>query len=455
MSILGPILSVVFVVIVARMLLKNYYPHAVLLVAGLLMLILAFILGKEMPVLLQPSGTFTFDLFALIKESFAETSIGVGLLIMAIGGFVAYIDSIGASDALVVVVMKPLSLLRKYPFVAAAAVIPIGQLLFIAIPSAAGLSLLLMASIFPILVNLGVSNLTAVSVITASTALGVGPASAISVRAANIAGISPVSYFVDWQINIFIILTIVLTLTYYITSRYYDSKMKPEDKNPGMKAQKATQSAPALYAFIPILPIVLLLIFSEFNTWFAKPIVIDTTTAMFASLFVALILELIRKRNLKTVLASLNQFWNGMGDIFKSVVTLIIAADVFSKGLIALGFIDGMVLLSENMGLGVVGFGIVFTILIFLAAMLTGSGNAAFFAFGPLIPGMAAKFGVSPASMILPMNFSANLGRTVSPVAGVIIASAEIAHVTALQLVKRNLIPMLAALIIMLIYHFV
>ena len=96
------------------------------------------------------TGFSGFDLFRYIKESFSKTNAGVGLMIMAIGGFVAYIDKIGASDALVYVAMKPLKLLKKYPYVAASLVIPIGQLLFIAIPSAAGLGLLLMASMFPI-----------------------------------------------------------------------------------------------------------------------------------------------------------------------------------------------------------------------------------------------------------------------------------------------------------------
>ena len=33
----------------------------------------------------------------------------------------------------------------------------------------------------------------------------------------------------------------------------------------------------------------------------------------------------------------------GMGNIFKTVVTLIITADIFAKGLISLGFIDGLI----------------------------------------------------------------------------------------------------------------
>jgi DcuC family C4-dicarboxylate transporter len=203
------------------------------------------------------------------------------------------------------------------------------------------------------------------------------------------------------------------------------------------------------------MPIILLLVFSDLNDFLKSPIKLDTTTAMFVSLFVALIFEWIRKRTLLAVFDSLKLFWAGMGNIFKTVVTLIIAAEVFSQGLIALGFIDGLLYTAQHVGLGAIGVSIVMTVMIFLASVLMGSGNAAFFAFGPLVPDLALKFGVKSASIILPMNFAASMGRTISPVAGVLIATAEIAGVTTLQLVKRNLIPMLVALLVMLIYHFV
>jgi DcuC family C4-dicarboxylate transporter len=147
-------------------------------------------------------------------------------------------------------------------------------------------------------------------------------------------------------------------------------------------------------------------------------------------------------------------FWNGMGNIFKTVVTLIIAAEVFSKGLIALGFIDGLIQITENLGFSAIGIGIVLTTMIFLSSMLMGSGNAAFFAFAPLVPKIATKLGIKTSLIILPMNLSASMGRTVSPVAGIIIACSEIAGVSAFDIVKRNLIPLSASFLTMLLTHY-
>jgi len=453
MEYLGAVLSLFFIAFTGSLLLKKYNPHAVLLVSGLLMLIIAQLLNYNLPTLKEPTGFLGFDLFRYIKESFSKTNAGVGLMIMAIGGFVAYIDKIEASDALVFVAMKPLKLFKKYPYVAASLVIPIGQLLFVAIPSAAGLGLLLMASMFPILVNLGVSRLSAVSVITATTAFGIGPASAITASATDIAGVDTISFFLKSQIPMVIPLSIVMMVTYYFVNRHFDKKIALEMEIQTTETKEI--KVPLVYAFIPILPIVLLIVFSKIFNLFNTTIALDTTTAMFISVFVALLFEFARTKNTKTVLESLKTFWNGMGNIFKTVVTLIIAADIFAKGLISLGFIEGLLDVSQNFGFGVVGIGVVMTVMIFLASMLMGSGNASFFAFGPLVPKIADKLGIETAEIILPMQLSASMGRTVSPISGVMIATAEIAKVSTLAIVKRNIIPLGMALLVMLIYHFI
>jgi DcuC family C4-dicarboxylate transporter len=453
MEYLGVIIALVFIVIVARLLLKKHNPHAILLVSGLLMLCISYFLNYKLPVLKEETGFIGFDFFRYIKESFSKTNAGVGLMIMAIGGFVAYIDKIGASKALVYVAMKPLKLFKKKPYIAASMVIPIGQILFVSIPSAAGLSLLLMASLFPILVNLGVSRVSAVSVITATTAFGMGPASAITVSASALCDIPIIDYLVDYQIPLVWPLSISMMVTYYFVNKHFDKKIEKEKVIETESDKKS--DVPVIYALIPILPIILLIVFSKLFNLFPSPITLDTTTAMFISLFVALTFEAIRKRNIKEVFDTLKIFWSGMGNIFKTVVTLIITADIFAKGLISLGLIDGLLVFAQNAGFGAVGIGIVMTVMIFLASMLMGSGNASFFAFGPLVPKISKALGVESISIILPMQSSASMGRTVSPVANVIIATAEIAQVSTLSIVKRNIIPLGVALIIMLTSHFI
>ncbi len=453
MQYLGLVLSLIIIIIVAKLLIKNLYPQAVLLIAGIGMLLIKGMIDSFNGYVVKEDQFLFIKIFEFIKDSLSNINSNVGLMIMAIGGFVAYTDKIGASEALVRIALKPLSFLKKHPHLAAVCVVPIGQLLFICVPSAAGLALLLMASVFPILINLGVSRLAAVSIVTSSTAFCIGPASVITASATQIANIETVPYFIDMQIPIAIILNIVLMLSYFFVNKYYDKKDNSIVYE-NIKQEKTSEHAPAIYGIIPILPLIILLLFSGVFTIFPIKLKIETTTAMLISFFVAVIFELIRKRNIEKIFASFKIFFDGMGDIFKTVVTLIIAAEVFANGLISLGFIDGLISMSQAVGFGAIGLGIIMTIMIFLAAILMGSGNAAFFAFGPLIPNAAAKFSISSISILLPMNLAASMGRAVSPVAGLLLATAEIAGVSSMDIVKRNLIPMTLSLITLLIYHF-
>jgi DcuC family C4-dicarboxylate transporter len=453
MILTGSLIAIFIIIIVAKLLISKYNAQAVLLFSGLFMLLLAFLLGFELPVLEKPTGSGFLDIFEYIKIAFSETNANVGLLIMAIGGFVAFIEKNGASDALVYLALKPLSLMKKYPYILASLVIPIGQFLFICIPSAAGLSLLLMASMFPIMVNLGVSKLSAASVITATTAFGVGPASVITARSVKILDTTAVSHFFNNQISLMIPLTITLMVTFFYVNKYFDKKEKAEIAP--IEEKEIELKVPVYYAILPVLPLIILLVFSEIFSFFENPIHIDTTTVMIICVFIGLLMDLIRTRSVKLVFESIQIFFNGMGDIFKSVVTLIIAAEMFSKGLISLLFIDGLITSSQSVGLGGIGISIVMSVMIFFASVLMGSGNAAFFAFGPLVPKISSQVGVSSTSMILPMEFSASMGRTVSPISGVLIASANIAKVSPFDIAKRNAIPFGIAFFVMIIVHFI
>lgn len=449
MLLTGVLISIAFIVLAAFLLMRKYHAPAVLILCGLCMMSISLLLGFELTGLDAPSGLFLFDLFEMITQSFSEKGADVGLMIMAIGGYVAYMDKIGASQSLVYLAMKPLSAFRKSPYLAASLVIPIGHFLSIPIPSATGLGLLLIASAYPVLIQLGVSKVSAVSVIVSTTVFDMGPASANTLRAAELIGKSNISYFLEDQLRMAVPLILLMSVLYFYVNRYFDRKIQPAEVP--VEADVSKPACPLIYAVLPVFPLALLLIFSELFAFFDPVIQLSTTTAMFLSLAVAMIFELVYKRDAKEVLDSLKTFWKAMGHVFATVITLIIAAEIFSNGLISLRFIDSLISFSQHLGLGALGIGALMTILIFGASILMGSGNASFFSFGPLVPGIAAKMGSDPASIILPMQLSSSLGRAISPIAGVVIATSEIAGVAPIDVAKRNFIPLTITLVAMLI----
>lgn len=422
------------------------------------MLTLASFLGYDYLIGFNDGSNFSFvRVMTVVSSQFSKSLSGVGLMIMSIGGFVAYSDHIGASNELVRQTLSGVKRLKLSPSLTCIAILPLMQLIFVCIPSAAGCACLFMVSVFPVLVGLGVTRASAVSVITGSTAFGMGPASAITASASSIANIPIVDYFIQYQIPAVWPLMLVMAISYYLVNRYFDGKQDKALINPPEKPLEIDKksSVPALFSLIPIMPIILLVSVYLVNEYTYFSIVLNTTMAMIISWTIALIAFSITMKSLKTALDSSKVFWKGMSNIFVSVVTLVITAGVFAKGLISLGFIQAMIDGSQYLGLGSSLVLVVFTLLVFLSSILMGSGNAAFFSFGPLIPAIAAKFGVNSINLILPMNLAASLGRTISPISGVILATSYIADVSVSEIVKRNAIPITVALLLMLLIQII
>jgi len=174
---------------------------------------------------------------------------------------------------------------------------------------------------------------------------------------------------------------------------------------------------------------------------------LDVVSAMLISLAVGMVFEGIRHRSLRHAFSGIMHFFRGMGDIFSSVVTLIVAAEIFATGVKATGLIGSLVAVVEGNAQGGSLMVVTLVLLLGAAALLTGSGNAALFSFAGMIPGIAGRMNASIVSLILPAQFAGGMFRSFSPVAGVIIAVAGAAKVTPFAIVKRTSVPMIGGVI--------
>jgi len=436
----------ILVSLTAWSLYRQWHAQSVLFVAAVVMLLAALALGTPQSAEVREG----IPVVSLLVDSFASSLSGVGLMIMSIGGFVAYADHIGASESLVVRAMRALERLKLPPNLLVLALIPLGQLIFVCVTSAAVLAVLLMASAYPVMVRLGVRPVTAASVITGTTAFGIGPASALTAAAAKAAGISVVDYVVLHQMLLAMPLMIAIALLYGLSNWWFDRGAEPVAHATFVEPNDSVVK-PWYYAVVPVLPI-LLMVGSYFATEAWGPrFTLTTTASMFMSFGIAWGVHTISTRNLRGAVDSIAVFWKGMGDIFTTVVTLVLVSEVFADGLIALGFMDAMLAAIHSFGAAESLVVVAFVLLIFFASILMGSGNAAFFSFSPLIPDVAARFGLSSVRMLLPMNLAASLGRTVSPISGVLLAVAALAKVSPMDLAKRNAVPVAGSLLLMLL----
>lgn len=447
------IIAIVITIIAAWLIIKNYQPQAILLLAGLALLTITAVFYPENSILYgkaKSTGSTWMDIFAFVKGSLSTQVAGIGLIIMAAGGFASYMDHIKASKAMVDICIRPLEVL-KAPYLILAIGYIFAQLLHVAISSAAGLAMLLLVTFFPVLIRLGVSKAAAAAMIGMCAFMDLGPAVGTANLAAKHAGIETALYFAHYQMPVAIAVMIVVSTLIYFTAKYYDKK----DGHKVIVQQAAEEDneqdnvpAPRLYALLPIFPVILVLVFS--------PLVIDTVkvdvvTAMVAGTLLAFVFELCIKRNFKECCKGMQVFFKGMGTMFSSIVSLLVCAEIYAQGMQTIGAVDYLLDATHKAGFGFTSMTIVMTLLVGVTAVLTGSGVAAFFSFAGMAQSIAAKFGMNAVHMLLPMQLMAGMGRAISPVAGVIIAVSKAGECSPFMIVRRTMIPALGGIITMLI----
>lgn len=338
---LGTIIAIIVTIITGYLIVKKYKAQPVLLMSGIVLMACAvLIVGKPLLNAKQTTGFIWFDIFKYITTLFESRTAGLGMIIMAVAGFTRYMDKIGASKVLVKICIKPLDMFHA-PYVVLGLGYIVGQILNIFIPSASGLGLLLMLTMYPILVSLGVSKAGATAMIATASCLDLGPGSGNATLAAKNAGMDVALYFANYQIPVAIGVMAVVAISHMFVQQYFDKKDGHIAKKIDLEHNDNGEEEPnKLYALLPVLPLFLILIFSQL---FIKSIKMDVVTAMIVSIIVSMIFEYIRKRDLKEVLKSMQIFFDGMGTQFAAVVTLIVAGEVFAKGLTSIGAIDTII----------------------------------------------------------------------------------------------------------------
>jgi DcuC family C4-dicarboxylate transporter len=171
-----------------------------------------------------------------------------------------------------------------------------------------------MATLYPVLTSLGVSRLSAAAVIATAPCLDLGPASGSAVFAAKTAGLDVADYFVGEQIPIAVVTIFAIAVAHFLVQRWFDRRDGVEAKSMTFVATEKDDSLPpAIYAILPLVPIALVLVFSKLCI---STIKMPVVTAMIISISLAMLFELVRTRDVKTVFDSIKVFFDGMGKIF-------------------------------------------------------------------------------------------------------------------------------------------
>ena len=442
------LIALLVIVLVARLILKGYKAEPVLFAAGLILMILTLVFGwgAILPKGLKTTGITFFDTFEVMRDLFSTRAADLGLMIMALMGFAHYMDHIGANKAVVRIATRPLKSLRS-PYILLFFSFLLASVLQLAIPSATGLAVLLMGTMFPIMIGLGLSPASAAGVIATSLGVAYTPMAVDAIRASDAVGMGKdvVGYVIAYQGPAAIATVLAVGIAHVFWQRHCDRKLGIVAELGREETSHEEHGAPGFYALLPILPIIMAIAFSKL---FVKNINLDVVTIVLICMFFCMLVETLRTRDFKQVCTGFNEFLKGMGSAFTGVVGLLVAAGVFAHGIKTIGAIEQLIQMAQHVGLPPFAMAIVFAIVTLAAAVIMGSGNAPFLAFVELIPQIAHSMGVNPVGMILPMQQASHMGRAMSPVSGVVIAVSSGAKLSPFDVVKRTAIPLLVGLVV-------
>lgn len=370
---------------------------------------------------------------------------------------------IGANEVTVSVLAKPIAHIKS-PYILVPITFLLGNLLSLVIPSASNLAIILMATLYPVLRQAGMSLLSAAAVIATTATIMPTPLGSDNVAiAAELAktdmfsGLTASDYVFRYHVLVSIPTLLVMALAHYFWQKFMDKRAGSDltDGDVDLAEVKAAEGGAlyrTVYAILPLLPIIMLLIVFAITSTTGAKIDLSVELASILSFVIAIICELIRTRKGKETLAGTESFFKGMGGAMP-IVALLVAASVFVVGLKSIGLITE--LQNAMTGLSGSGMGFVLPLILVgltaLIVLLSGSGTALFFAMVPLMVPLAAAAGINVLAVSIPMGLAGNLLRAVSPVSAVVMIVAGSIKKSPIDIVRRTSVPMIAGVIVMFI----
>lgn len=401
------IASIVIVCLTIYGLVRRYETRLVLISSGLLMAILS----------LDP-------MTALQQFDKSMTNASLIIAICSAMGFAAVVSLTKCDVHLVALLMKPLGRLGIFLLPASMCVTGICA---VAIPSTAGLCAAVGPTIIPLLIRAGFRPaIAAAAVVCATTPALYNPGVAHNVFVAKLADIGVMDLLGLFSLKLLVFSAAIIAGLTIVCLLYRDFR-KANAADSGEEthlADNLPKKVNLAYAFAPLLPVLMLI---GFTLW--TDVRIGVATAMLTGAIYALAVTRTSPAE------ATKKFFDGMGKGYANILGIIIAAGVFAAGLRAAGVVDLLVgaLTSANEWARIGGsFGP------YIMGVMTGSGDAAAFAFNEAVTPHAAEFGMTIPSLGYLATVAGSFGRLSSPLCGGLILVAGIAQVNPMDIVKRS-----------------
>jgi len=218
----------------------------------------------------------------------------------------------------------------------------------------------------------------------------------------------------------------------------------------GDHSSVAVEERPSvLRAMLPALPIVLLLLLQP-GLGLIPPLVEVYPKGLPVSLVMLVCTAVVMIVTRANASLLTKEFFKGMGYAFTHVISLIVVAACFIAGLTAAGVIQAAVDVLVRFPTFARGASSVVT---WLLAFISGSGTAPSVSFSQAMLPEVSKVDVTQAVRLgIYGAIGASIGRTMSPVAAIVVFTSTLTEVPIPKLIRLVMWPMLAALLVTILY---
>lgn len=415
-------MAIAITIITVWALIKRYETRLVLLTSGLVMALLS----------MKP-------LLALQQFDKSMTNPALIIAICSAMGFAGVVSLTQCDLHLVALLTKPLK--RLGIFLLPASMIVTG-IVAIAIPSTAGCCAAVAPTLIPLLVRSGFKPVAAAAAVVASISPAfLNPGVSHNVFIAKLSNMEVMQFIgghAPVTIGLSLLVVVGLTLVCLLLKDYQEQSMSTERiaEMDVASHSELPEKPNVLYALASLVPVIVLIT----SSLLAPQLKMSVATAMIIGTIYAIV---ITRSSPESVV---KRFFDGMGQGYGNILGIIIAAGVFAAGLKSAGVIDVFIdYLTHAQSVAKLGG----SIGPYLLGVLTGSGDAAAFAFNEAVTPHATQFGLSPEKLGYLAAMAASFGRQSSPIAGGMILVAGIAGVSPVDIVKRTAPVMLVALVLL------
>lgn len=391
------------------------------------------------------SGSVAIDLFNTLAGSFTSSLAGMGATTIFILAYAELMKATNATYALADIICKPLKNIHStYVFMIILAVV-VGIL---KLPISAGPALVaLMLSIFiPVLQQKNIPITTVIPSFVIPLALCWGPADTGLLTGASLAGldINMSSWFIEMHLPLTIIALVTMCVLMIVPYKQSKNEVCVNTASAQQSGTAEEKKAPKIYALLPLLPVIILFVFSPLVTGIS----ISVIDCIIMCLMITLLVQLAATRSPKALLGTMNQFYTALTTNLNGIGLMIISALMFSAAITSVGGMKVIANVLASISLPPIMLLIIVVLFSAVLNMLIGSFFGSLGICIPLSASICAITGIDPVFMCYMVVFACCIGAMFSPAQPAVLIVTREANVTVTDLIKKNAIPAWGTLLV-------